>query len=134
MLGSIPRPWDHDLSQKQTLNGRSHPGAPYSLFLTHQTRCIASKYGEHISSLRSCKHWSVTGSHGRFLFHLHDSYSGHLMGQGQQTVPKKGLCAQCSARFFRRYKRGILSLPSKLLDLNCFPKIIYPRKDLETSL
>lgn len=26
--GSMPRPWDHDLSQKQTFNQLSHPGTP----------------------------------------------------------------------------------------------------------
>lgn len=28
MAGSIPRPCDHDLRQRQTLNQVSHPGAP----------------------------------------------------------------------------------------------------------
>ena len=28
MRGSIPRPWSHDLSGRQMLNGLSHPGAP----------------------------------------------------------------------------------------------------------
>ena len=31
--GSIPGPWDHDLSWRQTLNPLSHPGAPCSFFL-----------------------------------------------------------------------------------------------------
>ena len=30
MWGSIPKPWDHDLSQRQTLNQLSHTGAPES--------------------------------------------------------------------------------------------------------
>ena len=29
MWGSIPDPWDHDLSQRQMLNHLSHPGAPF---------------------------------------------------------------------------------------------------------
>ena len=28
----IPGPWNHDLSQRQTLNRLSHPGAPAHLF------------------------------------------------------------------------------------------------------
>ena len=28
MRGSIPGPWDHDLSRRQKLNPLSHPGAP----------------------------------------------------------------------------------------------------------
>ena len=29
MQGSIPRPWEHDLTQRQTLNRLSYPGAPF---------------------------------------------------------------------------------------------------------
>ena len=33
MYGSIPGPWDHDLSWRQTLNQLSHPGTPPNAFL-----------------------------------------------------------------------------------------------------
>jgi len=31
-VGLIPGPWDHDLSQRQTLNQLSHPGVPDGVF------------------------------------------------------------------------------------------------------
>ena len=31
MQGSVPGPWDHDLSWRQTLNQLSHPGAPKAI-------------------------------------------------------------------------------------------------------
>ena len=32
-MGLIPGLWDHDLSQRQTLNRLNHPGTPVSLLL-----------------------------------------------------------------------------------------------------
>ena len=39
--GSIPRPWDHDLSQRQTLNHLSHPGAPIVQLLSRWSLNLA---------------------------------------------------------------------------------------------
>ena len=40
MWGSIPGPWDHDLSQKQTLNPLIHPGAPEIFFPNKDERFV----------------------------------------------------------------------------------------------
>ena len=36
MRGSILGPWDQELSQRQTLNQLSHPGAPVVMFLSQE--------------------------------------------------------------------------------------------------
>ena len=38
MWGSIPRPSDHDLSQRQMLKGLSHPGAPCGAYFKNKTK------------------------------------------------------------------------------------------------
>ena len=44
--GSILGPWDHDLSQKQTLNWLSHPGALQMAFLEKIFYCSFEKESE----------------------------------------------------------------------------------------
>lgn len=39
-----------------------------------------------------------------------------------------------SARVFGTHERDIVSLPSKLSDLSCFPKIAHPKGNLERAL
>ena len=52
MWGSIPGPRDPDLSQRQSLNPLSHPGAPVEAFKTqiHQTRILCKTWKEKPNS------------------------------------------------------------------------------------
>ena len=50
--GSIPGPWDHDLSQRQMLNWLSHPGTP-SIFFFFFHDAFILKEREHLSGGRS---------------------------------------------------------------------------------
>jgi len=60
---SISGPWDHDLSQRQTLNGLSHPGIPewwdYEWFLLSFLNCVLKKWLNIIR--RNCKRLPLYG-------------------------------------------------------------------------
>ena len=48
--GSIPGPWDHDLSRRQMLNRLSHPGIPrFSLTILRQQGSWKKKKKTHLS-------------------------------------------------------------------------------------
>ena len=46
MWGSIPAPWEHDLSRRQMLNRLSHPGSPMIFFFKDFIYLRAREQGE----------------------------------------------------------------------------------------
>ena len=80
MQGSISRPWDHDLGQRQTLNQLSHPGTPtiqqvtcsyiscidniHTSFLTSKTHAVKVGYCLATSifgtGVEANQHWKCT--------------------------------------------------------------------------
>ena len=50
--GSIPGPWDHDLSWRQTLNGLSHPGTPRNTFYIMTPKAHIYMYTHRYSMIK----------------------------------------------------------------------------------
>ena len=70
MWGSIPGPWVHDLSWRQTPNHLSHPGAPISIVSTvtwSVVLCYSSLNRLKQSSRNYCKDLPPV-EHGRWFF------------------------------------------------------------------
>ena len=60
MWGSIPGPWDHDLSQRQMLNQLNHPGAPTLLVLI-----VCTQMGKYSNNWQEYEQRGVLGPLGK---------------------------------------------------------------------
>ena len=71
MWGSIPGPWDHDLSWRWTFNWLSHPGTPGVLLFRGHWKAVS----EHLTELtmKPCRRGGVGAreDHPTYILHIH---------------------------------------------------------------
>ena len=59
MQGSIPGPWDHDLSRKQALNGLSHPSVPQPCILDEREYQLLPSLRQTCRPARAVDTWAA---------------------------------------------------------------------------